>query len=139
MAGYGQDDILRGVDLELEEGTITCLIGPNGAGKSTVLRTLSGLLQPRTGRIVFEGEEIGGLVPGVLARGVVHVPQERSLFPLMTVWDNVLMGGHIAARPGARARRASGRRAVPVVAERRRERPARSPAASRRSSRSPAR
>jgi len=121
VAGYGRGDVLCGLDLEVAEGEVTCLVGPNGAGKSTVLRTLSGLLKPTAGRIVFAGEEIGGLSPArVLARGIVHVPQDRSLFPLMTVWDNLLMGGHslrdrrtVAARAAAIAER------FPLVAERR--------------------
>ena len=95
VAGYGRGDVLCGLDLDVEERTVTCLVGPNGAGKSTVLRTLSGLLHPRRGRILFEGDEIGGLSPGrVLARGIVHVQQDRSLFALMTVWENILIGGH---------------------------------------------
>jgi branched-chain amino acid transport system ATP-binding protein len=96
VAGYGRGDILRGIDLDLEDGTITCLVGPNGAGKSTVLKTLSGLLRPRAGTIVFANEQITRASPAeLLARGIVHVAQERSLFPLMTLWDNLLMGGHI--------------------------------------------
>jgi branched-chain amino acid transport system ATP-binding protein len=94
-AGYGAGDILRGVDLSVDEGTVTCLIGPNGAGKSTVLKTVSGLLRPRTGTVRFRGEVINALSPKArLLRGIVHVPQERSLFPAMTVWDNLLMGGY---------------------------------------------
>ena len=65
-AGYGAADVLRGVDLTLEAGTITCLVGPNGAGNSTVLRTVSGLLRPRQGRIVLEGDDIAGLSPGAV-------------------------------------------------------------------------
>jgi branched-chain amino acid transport system ATP-binding protein len=96
VAGYGRGDILRGIDLELEEATITCLVGPNGAGKSTVLKTLSGLLRPRAGTIELGGEEISRCSPAaLLERGIVHVAQERSLFPSMTVWDNLLMGGHV--------------------------------------------
>jgi branched-chain amino acid transport system ATP-binding protein len=96
VAGYGRGDILRGLDLELEEGTITCLVGPNGAGKSTVLKTLSGLLRPRAGAILLDGEDVSRYSSAaLLSRGVVHVAQERSLFPLMTVWDNLLMGGHV--------------------------------------------
>jgi branched-chain amino acid transport system ATP-binding protein len=57
---------------------------------------VSGLLRPRQGRVLLDGERIDGLSPAaVLARGIVHVPQERSLFPLMTIWDNLLMGGHV--------------------------------------------
>ena len=96
VAGYGRGNVLRGTTLRVEEGSITCLIGPNGAGKSTVLKTVSGLLRPKEGTISLRGEPIGALSPqAVLARGVVHVPQERSLFPQMSVWDNVLMGGFI--------------------------------------------
>jgi branched-chain amino acid transport system ATP-binding protein len=96
IAGYGRGDILRGIDLRLEDGTVMCLVGPNGAGKSTVLKTLSGLLHPRDGRILLDGEDICRMSPAqVLERGIVHVAQERTLFPLMTVWDNLLMGGHI--------------------------------------------
>jgi branched-chain amino acid transport system ATP-binding protein len=96
VAGYGAGDILKGVDLDVEEGRITCLIGPNGAGKSTVLKTVSGLLRPRLGSVTFEGTEISKLAPKARVRlGVVHVPQERSLFPAMSVWDNLLMGGYL--------------------------------------------
>src|SRR5438874_6071799 len=105
VAGYGRGDILHGVDLKLLPGSVTCLVGPNGAGKSTVLKTLSGLLRPRAGRIVFDGKNIAGLSPArVLACGIVHVPQERSLFPLMTVWDNLLIGAH-SLRDRAEVRR----------------------------------
>jgi len=122
-AGYGAADVLRGVDLTLEPGTITCLVGPNGAGKSTVLRAVSGLLRPRQGRIVFEGDDIAGLSPGaVLRRGVVHVPQERGLFAGMTVWENLLMGGHILRDSAAVRRRAEAvAERFPIVAERRRD------------------
>src|SRR2546423_14203215 len=96
VAGSGRGAILRGIDLRLEDGSVTCLVGPNGAGKSTVLKTLSGLLHPRKGSILLDGEDICRLSPAqVPERGIVHVAQERSLFPLMTVWDNLLMGGHI--------------------------------------------
>ena len=112
MAGYGHGDILRGVDLEVRAGSVMCVIGPNGAGKSTVLRAVSGLLRPRLGSIAVDGLSLGGLSPReVLARGIVHVPQERSLFPLMTVWENVLLGAHVLAD------RAQARRRIEEVAE----------------------
>ncbi|MEY9966792.1 branched-chain amino acid transport system ATP-binding protein [Streptacidiphilus sp. MAP12-16] len=95
VAGYGAGDILKGVELEIRAGTVTCLIGPNGAGKSTVLKTISGLLRPREGRIRFRDQELGGLSARARLRlGIVHVPQDRSLFPAMSVWDNLLTGGH---------------------------------------------
>jgi branched-chain amino acid transport system ATP-binding protein len=128
VAGYGRGDILRGIDLELEDKTVTCLVGPNGAGKSTVLKVLSGLLRARSGRIVFAGDDVTKLGPAqLLDRGIVHVAQDRSLFPLMTVWDNVLMGGHVLND------RALVRTRAEAIA------PASSPAASRSSSRSRAR
>lgn len=96
IAGYGAGLVLKGVNLELQTGEVMCLIGPNGAGKSTVLKTVSGLLPPREGQILLDGEEITGQTPKAnLRRGVVHVPQERSLFPGMTLWDNLLMGGYL--------------------------------------------
>lgn len=95
VAGYGSGDILKGVDLEVSEGTVTCLIGPNGAGKSTVLKCVSGLLRPRSGSVTFRGSDVTALSPRRrLGLGIVHVPQDRSLFPSMTVWDNLLMGGY---------------------------------------------
>jgi branched-chain amino acid transport system ATP-binding protein len=113
VAGYGRGDILRGIDLALEEGTVTCLVGPNGAGKSTVLKVLSGLLRARRGRIAFGGADITRASPAkLLGLGIVHVAQDRSLFPLMTVWDNLLMGGHVLGD------RALVRRRAEAIAER---------------------
>jgi len=124
VAGYGFGDVLRGIDLDVEPGEITCLIGPNGAGKSTVLRAVSGLLRPRRGTIHLDDADVTGFSPRrLLSLGVVHVPQERSLFPLMTVWENLLLGGYVT-----RDRRAVRRRAeelaerFPLIQERRRER-----------------
>jgi branched-chain amino acid transport system ATP-binding protein len=124
VGGYGRGNVLRGVDLRIEAGAITCLIGPNGAGKSTVLKTVSGLLRPKRGTILLQGEPIDGLSPqAILERGVVHVPQERSLFPAMTVWDNVLMGGFIVRdRSLVRRRIQEVAARFPIVAERRRAR-----------------
>src|SRR5580704_2251467 len=97
VAGYGQGDILRGLDLDVPAGQITCLIGPNGSGKSTVLRVISGLLAPRAGQVLLGRENVTGWPPrAMLDHGVAHVPQERSLFPAMSVWDNVLMGAYIS-------------------------------------------
>jgi branched-chain amino acid transport system ATP-binding protein len=121
VAGYGRGDILNGIDLEVDRGDITCVIGPNGAGKSTVLKAVSGLLRPRSGSIVLDGEAIGGKSPrDVLAHGVVHVPQERSLFPSMSVWDNVLMGGYLLPRAEVRRRIEEVADRFPIVGERRR-------------------
>lgn len=122
VAGYGAGDILRGVDLEVAAGEVLCLVGPNGAGKSTVLKIVSGLLRPRLGSVVYDGDEISRLRPRErLLRGIVHVPQERSLFPEMSVWDNLLMGGY--AVPDPRVRKARLERIAaefPIVTQRRR-------------------
>ncbi|WP_406425606.1 ABC transporter ATP-binding protein [Streptomyces sp. NBC_01589] len=95
-AGYGAGLILRGVDLSLPAGQVTCLIGPNGSGKSTTLKTISGLLRPQDGTVTFRGEDISRLSARErLLRGIVHVPQDRSLFPAMTVRENIEMGGFV--------------------------------------------
>jgi|SRR5579864_6398412 len=94
-AGYDGSDVLKGVSLAVEQGTTTCIVGPNGAGKSTVLRVLSGLLRLRQGTVTFDGRSIGGLSPRhILALGIVQVPQNHSLFPGMTVQENVRLGAY---------------------------------------------
>jgi branched-chain amino acid transport system ATP-binding protein len=103
---------------------VVCLIGPNGAGKSTVLKAVSGLVRPRAGTVRFDGEDITHLRPKErLLRGIVHVQQDRSLFPAMSVWENLLMGGYILrdkARVRVRAEQVA--EMFPIVAERRHER-----------------
>ena len=95
FAGYDGGDILKGVNLEIEAGTTTCIVGPNGAGKSTILRAISGLLKPRLGKILFGGRPISGLSPRqILGLGIVQVPQNHSLFPDMTVEQNVRLGAY---------------------------------------------
>lgn len=95
-AGYEGGDVLKGISLNVEQNTTTCIVGPNGAGKSTVLRVLSGLLKPRLGTIAFDGQSIVGLSPReILARGIVQVPQVHSLFPSMSVRQNVRMGAYM--------------------------------------------
>ncbi len=93
VAGYDGSDVLKGLNLEVEQGSITCIVGPNGAGKSTVLRVISGLLKPRLGEVTFGGRAIGGMKPRqVLALGIVQVPQNHSLFPDISVRENVRLG-----------------------------------------------
>jgi ABC-type branched-subunit amino acid transport system ATPase component len=99
VAGYGGGDVLQGVDIEVERGSVSCIVGPNGAGKSTVLRAVSGLLEPRRGEIELEGAGLRGRPPAeILAMGVSQVPQSNALFPNLTVRENVLMGGYIIRR-----------------------------------------
>ena len=106
VAGYGGGDVLQGVDLDVERGSITCIVGPNGAGKSTVLRALSGLLRPRLGSMHLEGLDITGARCGdVLRHGIVQVPQSNGIFPNMTVYENVLLGGYPIRRDRALLRR----------------------------------
>ncbi len=120
-AGYGAGLVLRGVDLTVHSGHVVCLIGPNGAGKSTVLNTVSGLIRPASGRIMFRGEDISRLpAKDRLRRGIVHVMQERSLFPAMSVWQNVRMGAFILKDKALIRRRMDEvAERFPIVAERR--------------------
>jgi branched-chain amino acid transport system ATP-binding protein len=125
VAGYGFGDVLRGVDLAVDRGSVTCVVGPNGAGKSTVLRAVSGLLRPRQGAITFEGEDIAGLSPAqILARGITQVPQSNGVFPNLSVRENVLLGAYIIRHDrGLVARRlAAAAELFPIVAERGEER-----------------
>jgi len=123
VAGYGGGDILLGVDLAVGEGSLTCIVGPNGAGKSTLLRVVSGLLRPTRGSVRFRGESIATLSPrAILNRGIVQVPQERSLFPTMTVWENVRLGAYtVRDRSLIERRLAAVGETFPIVRERRHE------------------
>lgn len=97
---YGNIHALKGVSLDVDEGEIVCLIGSNGAGKSTTLKTISGLLHPRTGSVYLRGQRISGLPPHmVVSRGVSQSPEGRKIFPRMTVKENLEMGA-FARRPG---------------------------------------
>ncbi len=92
-AGYGGPPALQGISLEVHEGELVSLIGANGAGKSTTLKTISGLLSPSAGRILFEDAPIGGLSPReILARGIAHCPEGRRVFPHLSVRENLEMG-----------------------------------------------
>jgi ABC-type branched-subunit amino acid transport system ATPase component len=123
FAGYGGGDVLKGVDLVVEQGSLTCIVGPNGAGKSTVLRVISGLLAPRRGTITFNGLSIGGLsAPHILQLGIAQIPQEHSLFRDMTVEENVRLGGYLLRDKGHITRRlAQIQERFPIVKERAKE------------------
>jgi branched-chain amino acid transport system ATP-binding protein len=93
--GYGRAPVLHGVSLSVPAGSIVTLIGANGAGKTTTLRTVSGLLHPTRGRVMFEGRRIDGLPPHeVLNLGIAHVPEGRQIFPDLTVAENLRLGGY---------------------------------------------
>lgn len=92
-SAYGPIKALRGVSLEVEKGQIATVLGSNGAGKSTILKTISGIIDPRRGSIEFNGENITAKDPAFIVRkGLMHVPEGREVFPLLSVRDNLLMG-----------------------------------------------
>lgn len=94
VAGYKDFMILNELSFRIPAGSITLLIGPNGAGKSTVLKTLFGLLKPRTGRITFQGKDItGASQQTLLADGIAFVPQGRNLFGQLSAFENLELGG----------------------------------------------
>ena len=94
-SGYGDVQVLWGVDLSVAPGEIVAIVGPNGAGKTTLLATISGMVRARQGGIVFDGETISGAASDVVvARGLIHVPEGRRLFPTLTVKDNLLLGAY---------------------------------------------
>ena len=100
-AGYGETEVLRGIDLSVEAGEIVAVLGSNGVGKSTLNRTLSGIVRPRAGSIVFDGAAIGQeKPPAIVARGLIHVPEGRRIFPNLSVRENLDLGSY--ARAGAR-------------------------------------
>src|SRR5438270_2107734 len=90
---YGETLILRGVDLEIGPGQLVCLMGRNGVGKTTLLKSVMGLLRPRSGRILVEGRDLTRTSPDVRARaGLGYVPQGREIFPQLTVRENLEIG-----------------------------------------------
>ena len=94
-SAYGPIKALRGVSLEVHAGQIATVLGSNGAGKSTILKTISGIIDPRRGSITFKGVSIGAQDPARIVRmGLSHVPEGREVFPLLSVRDNLLMGAY---------------------------------------------
>lgn len=92
---YGNIHALKGIDLEVEEGGIACILGANGAGKTTLMKSVSGLLRPAGGKILFRGEDITGLAPEAIVRkGIVLVPEGRAILSRMTVLENLEMGAY---------------------------------------------
>jgi len=94
-SAYGPIKAIRGVSLQVQRGQIATVLGSNGAGKSTILKTISGIIDPRRGTIEFKGESIAGQDPALIVRrGLSHVPEGREVFPLLSVRDNLLMGAY---------------------------------------------
>ncbi|WP_062361803.1 ABC transporter ATP-binding protein [Variovorax paradoxus] len=94
-SAYGPIKAIRGVSLVVTEGQIVTVLGSNGAGKTTILKTISGIIDPRKGSISFRGEDITAREPSEVVRlGLSHVPEGREVFPLLSVHDNLLMGAY---------------------------------------------
>lgn len=99
---YGKIEALKGVSLSARAGEVTCLLGPNGAGKSTLMLTLAGILKPQRGSVRFEGEELVGKSPSqIVARGMALVPENRLVFPALTVRENLMAGAYKRRDTGA--------------------------------------
>jgi branched-chain amino acid transport system ATP-binding protein len=92
-SGYGKVTILRDINFQIEENEVVAIIGSNGAGKTTLLKTISKLISPFAGEIIFEGQNITKWPPHLISQaGIAHVPEGGKLFPNMTVYENLLMG-----------------------------------------------
>ena len=95
-AFYGKIKALHGVSLEVPRGKLVCILGANGAGKTTILKTVSGILEPETGTIHFDQQRIDGMDPeDIVGLGIGHVPENRHIFPELTVYENLIMGGFL--------------------------------------------
>jgi ABC-type branched-subunit amino acid transport system ATPase component len=95
VAGYGDLEVLHGVDLSVDDGEYVALVGPNGAGKSTVMKTIVGIATHMDGAITFEGTGIAGQHPtNIVAQGLGYVPQSENIFPTLTVEENLQIGGY---------------------------------------------
>jgi branched-chain amino acid transport system ATP-binding protein len=94
-SAYGPIKAIRGVSLAVREGEVVTVLGSNGAGKTTILKTISGIIDPRKGSVEFKGENITAMDPALIVqKGLVHVPEGREVFPLLSVHDNLLMGAY---------------------------------------------
>jgi branched-chain amino acid transport system ATP-binding protein len=95
VTSYGKIEALKGVSLEVKPGSITCLLGPNGAGKTTLMMTIAGVLKPKKGSVRLEDVEITGWQPdAIVRRGIALVPENRLVFPSMTVLENLQAGAY---------------------------------------------
>jgi branched-chain amino acid transport system ATP-binding protein len=99
-AGYGHFTALWNANLQVDRGEAVAVVGPNGAGKTTLLRVISGVIPPRSGELIFEGESLAGRpAHAIVGHGIAHVPEGRRLFPRLSVADNLKMGAFL---PSAR-------------------------------------
>ena len=118
---YGPIMAIRGISMEVREGQIVTVLGANGAGKTTLLKTISGVMNPEKGEIWYDGRDIAGAEPDRVVRaGIVHVPEGREVFPLLTVEENLMMGAYVRSdHDGIRADREMVYGYFPILAERR--------------------
>jgi branched-chain amino acid transport system ATP-binding protein len=115
-SGYGKVHILRDVSITVGARETVCVLGPNGAGKTTLVQTIAGLIRIRAGHVALDGEDVTGLSPEQLARrGLSLVRQGRSVFPYMTVQENLEMGGYLLGRADYRDRLALALEIFPVL------------------------
>jgi ABC-type branched-subunit amino acid transport system ATPase component len=90
---YEQSHILQGISLAVDQGEIVCLLGRNGVGKSTTLKSIIGMVPPRSGEVLFKGQNMAGMALHAIAKmGVGYVPEDRRIFPTLTVRENLIMG-----------------------------------------------
>jgi branched-chain amino acid transport system ATP-binding protein len=118
---YGNIQALKGVSLEISAGEIVTLIGANGAGKTTTLMSISGLVPPRSGEILFEGQTIHGMAPNdIVSLGICQVPEGRRIFPYLSVLENLDMGAFLRKDPeGVKKDLDYALELFPILAERR--------------------
>jgi branched-chain amino acid transport system ATP-binding protein len=119
-AGYGEVRVLHDIDLDIPAGSLTAIVGSNGAGKTTLLRALSGIL-PHRGDVRLHGVPLPDSPAAIVARGLGHVPEGRMLFPLMTVYENLELGGWRMTRMERAARLADVVALFPRLGERRQQ------------------
>ncbi|MDY0010462.1 MAG: ABC transporter ATP-binding protein [Candidatus Izemoplasmatales bacterium] len=100
VVDYGIIRAIKGIDLEIEKGKIVAILGANGAGKSSVIRTINGLVKPKSGKIIFEDESISGLNPHKIAKkGIIQSPEGRHIFKGLTVEENLMVGAYSLKAP----------------------------------------
>jgi branched-chain amino acid transport system ATP-binding protein len=122
-SAYGPIRAIRGVSLKVRKGQIATVLGSNGAGKTTILKTISGILDPRRGSVHFKGQDVTANDPAKIVRlGLSHVPEGREVFPLLSVHDNLLMGAYTRSDRDAVARdMEQAFRYFPILKERERQ------------------
>ena len=120
---YGPIVAIRGASLDVRQGQIVSVLGANGAGKTTLLKTISGVMSPEKGSIIYNGRDISGAEPDDVVRaGIVHVPEGREMFPLLTVEENLGMGAYTRPDPaGVRDDQEMVYSYFPILKERRRQ------------------